>query len=153
MQKLVTPSWFVALLICGFGGMAWADTIHLKNGDVIYADDTKDTGSRIEYHKGDDAYSIPKSRVESIEQGGAPVASSAASAAADLQIPAPSSADTAAEGELLNQVVSGGQVNRDALRAIEMRGNANHTAIAYYIAGKQEFQAGDYTSARRDFET
>src|SRR5579885_1791021 len=156
MHRLVTPSCRLLLLVGALSSSAVADTIHLKNGDVIYADDAKDTGTKIEYQKGDDTYSIPKTRVESIEKSGAPVSSSSSaySAAADLQMPAPETpASTAAEGELLNQIVTGGQVNRDALRAIELRGNANQTAIAYYIAGKQEFQAGDFTSARRDFET
>ncbi len=36
---------------------------------------------------------------------------------------------------------------------IDAAGNRAATAIAYYVAGKQEFQAGDYSSARRDFET
>src|SRR6185312_5003013 len=153
MHRLVTPLCCLVLFVGGLFLSAGADTIRLKNGDVIYADEAKDTGTKIEYQKGDDTYSIPKSRVDSIDKGGAAVSSPSATVAADLQMPVSGSSNTAAEGELLTQVVTGGQVNRDALRAIEMRGNANHTAIAYYIAGKQEFQSGDYTSARRDFET
>jgi tetratricopeptide (TPR) repeat protein len=151
MMRIVTPSGCVFLLAAGLCAPALADVIHLKNGEVIYADEAKDTGTKIEYQKGDDTYTIPKSRVESIEKSDAPV-TVPSSSAADLPIPAPSSTNTVAEGELLNEIVRNGQVNRQALREIERRGNAAQTAVAYYVAGKQEFQSGDYNSSRRDFE-
>src|SRR5579884_652602 len=151
MMRIVTPFGCVLLLVAGLCAPVLADTIHLKNGDVIYADEVKDTGTSIRYQKGDDTYTIPKSRVESIEKSDAAVSAPSASAA-DLPIPAPSSANTVAEGELLNEIVRNGHVNREALREIERRGNAAQTAIAYYVAGKQEFQSGDYSSSRRDFE-
>lgn len=150
-MRIVTPCLSLVLLAAALWTPASADVIHLKNGDVIYADDSKDTGTRIEYHKGDDTYSIPKSHVESIEKGDTPIAAHPSSTA-DLPIPTPSTESTVAEGELLNQIISNGQVNREALREIERRGNPAQTAVAYYIAGKQEFQSGDYDSSRRDFE-
>ncbi|HKW17462.1 MAG TPA: tetratricopeptide repeat protein [Terriglobales bacterium] len=150
-MRIVTPSCCVLLLVAGLGTPALADVIHLKNGDVIYADEAKDIGTKIQYQKGDDVYSIPKSRVESIEKSDAPVVGPATNLA-DLPIAPPSSASTAGEQELLNQIAGNGHVNREALREIERRGNAPQTAIAYYIAGKQEFQSGDYNSSKRDFE-
>lgn len=150
-MRIVTPFACLLLLAAGRCAPALADVIHLKNGDVIYADDAKYTGTAIQYQKGDDTYSIPKSRVESIEKSDAPIAAPSASAA-DLPVPAPSSTNTVAEGQLLNEIVRNGQVNREALREVERRGNAMQTAVAYYVAGKQEFQSGDYNSSRRDFE-
>lgn len=150
MQRLLKPSCYLFLLTCGFTVSSWADVIHLKNGDVIYADETKETGTKIEYHKGDDVYTIPKTRVESVEKSDAPAPSAGS---ASLPIPTYNPATpSAGEDELLAQVVRNGQVNRDALREIELHGNAAQTAVAFYVAGKQEFESGDYSSARRDFE-
>src|SRR5581483_10108960 len=151
MMRIVTPSGFVLLLVAGLCAPALGDVIHLKSGDVIYAAEAKDTGTAIQYQKGDDTYSIPRSRVESIEKSDAPIATPSASAA-DIQIPAPSQPNSVGEQELLDQIVQNGKVNREALREVERRGNATQTAAAYYVAGKQEFQSGDYNSSRRDFE-
>jgi tetratricopeptide (TPR) repeat protein len=128
-----------------------ADIIHLKNGDVIYADDTKENGAHIEYQKGDDSYTIPKALVESIEKVAAPEQLPGVSAAA---VPSYTpDAPVAGEAQLLDHVIQNGAVNREALRAIDAQGNRAQTAVAFYVAGKQEFQSGDYSSARRDFET
>jgi tetratricopeptide (TPR) repeat protein len=150
-MRIVTPSYCALLLVAGLAVPVSADVIHLKNGDVIYADEVKDTGAKVVYQKGDDTYSIPKSRVERIEKSDAPVATPSATAA-DLPIPAPSPANTAGEAELLNQVVRNGRVDREALRQLELRGDPARTALGYYVAGKQEFESGDYNSSRRDFE-
>jgi len=56
------------------------------------------------------------------------------------------------EVELFEQIIQQDSVNRDALNQIESRGNARLTAVAFYVAGKQEFQKGKYAEARRDFE-
>jgi tetratricopeptide (TPR) repeat protein len=128
-----------------------ADVIHLKNGDVIYADQVKENGSRIEYQKGDDTYTIPNSVVQSIEKTAAP---QFAATVSSQPLPA-YTPETQATGEehFLDQILHGGKVDRGALIQIDSQGNRDETAIAFYIAGKQEFQAGDYASARRDFET
>ena len=149
MRRVVTPYCFLILLAGGLVGPARADVIHLKNGDLIYADQVKETGNRIEYQKGDDAYSIPKSVVESVKKTVTPVAS-----AADQSIPV-YTPETHAIGEdqLLEQVLRSGKVDRAALNEIDSRGNPTETALAFYVAGKREFQAEDYGTARRDFET
>lgn len=155
MHRIVTPCCFLVLLVGGSLRPASAEVIHLKNGDVIYADEAKESGNHIEYQKGDDTYTIPKSVVRNIEKGGPPQVSPSVSgsAAADMQMPAdiPSTAG-AGEEQAIAQVITNGEVNRNALREVELRGNARATAVAYYLAGKQEFQSGDYNSARRDFE-
>jgi len=149
VRRVVTPYCFLILLAGGLVGPARADVIHLKNGDLIYADQVKETGNRIEYQKGDDAYSIPKSVVESVKKTVTPVAS-----AADQSIPV-YTPETHAIGEdqLLEQVLRSGKVDRAALNEIDSRGNPTETALAFYVAGKREFQAEDYGTARRDFET
>src|SRR5450631_2641608 len=50
----------------------WADTIHLKNGRTIVADQVRENGNHYEYDIGDDSYAIPKSSVDHVEAGGVP---------------------------------------------------------------------------------
>jgi tetratricopeptide (TPR) repeat protein len=125
---------------------ASADVIHLKNGDVIHADQVKEGENRVHYEIGDDAYTIPKSLVQNIEKGTPPQPR-----ASELPAYTPST-HLGGEGQLLDQIVRDGQVNRDALSSIESQGNPAEIAVAYYIAGRQEFQGGKYDEARRDFE-
>jgi tetratricopeptide (TPR) repeat protein len=150
VRTFVTPYRCLVLLLGGLIRPSEADIIHLKNGEAIYADQTKQTASGIEYQKGDDSYTIPSSVVQSVEKIAAPVTSAAVAA---QQLPA-YTPETPARGEehFLDEILHGGKVDRTALIEIDSRGNRDETAIAYYIAGKQEFEAGDYGSGRRDFE-
>lgn len=152
MNRLVT---FAGCLISAavLATPALGDIIHLKNGDVIYADDTKENGAHIQYQKGDDTYTIPKSLVVGVEKAAAPEIPPPVSATASLPAYTPPDAPVAGEAQLLEQIVRSGQVNREALRTIDAQGNRAQTAVAFYIAGKQEFQSGDYNNARRDLET
>jgi len=128
----------------------------LKNGDVIYADQIKEGENRLQYSIGDDTYTIPKALIQSIDvqstdqarprQTGVPP-----TGATELPAYTPST-QAAGQDHLLDRIIREGQVNRDALSAIESRGNAAETAVAFYIAGRQEFQGGKYDQARRDFE-
>jgi tetratricopeptide (TPR) repeat protein len=129
---------------------AVADVIHLKNGDVIYADQAKDNGNNVTYEVGDNSFTIPKSRVQSIDAGVPPA--HAAPNIADLRTLTPDS-HLGGEEQLLDKVVRDNQVDRGALASIESRGNANEIALAYYIAARAEFQSGKYKDSRRDFET
>jgi tetratricopeptide (TPR) repeat protein len=148
VHRLVTPYFCLILLVGGLPVPSLADIIHLKNGEAIYADQTNQTASGIEYQKGDDSYTIPNSVVQSVEKVPAPSASVAVQ-----QLPA-YTPETPARGEehYLDQILHTGKVDRNALLEVDSHGNRDETAIAYYIAGKQEFEAGDYSSARRDFE-
>ena len=56
-----------------------ADVIHLKNGRTIWADQARESGTRVEYDIGDNSYAIPKSAVERIESGGVRVSDSSSS--------------------------------------------------------------------------
>jgi tetratricopeptide (TPR) repeat protein len=150
VRTFVTPvalPWLLALVLAG-GEIrsACAEVVRMKNGDVIYADRVSETPNAVQYEIGDDSYTVPKSRVERIEAGApTPIQQS------ELPTYVPA-APAVGEGELLGQVVQDGGVNREALNLIESRGNASVTAVAFYIAGKQEFQGGKYAESRRDFE-
>jgi len=136
----------MAVLALTFSCAARAEVIRMKNGDAIYADRVVETTNTVQYEIGDNSYIVPKSKVERVEAGApAPVRQS------ELPVYIPE-APANGERELLEQVVREGAVNREALNSIESRGNATVTAVAFYIAGKQEFQSGKYAEAQRDFE-
>jgi tetratricopeptide (TPR) repeat protein len=150
VRTFVTPYYCLCLLVAALIRPSAADIIHLKNGEAIYSDQTKQTASGIEYQKGDDSYTIPNSVVQSVEKTAVPTTSTAV---AVQQLPA-YTPETPARGEenFLDRILHTGKVDRNALLEIDSHGDRDETAIAYYIAGKQEFEAGDYGSARRDFE-
>ena len=151
MRRVVTPYRFLVLLAGWLVAPALADVIHLKNGDVIHADQVKEVGNRIEYQKGDDSYTIPKSVVQGVDKT-AELAVTASMPAGDA-IPAYTPATHAiGEDQLLEQVLHSGKVDREWLREIDSRGNRPKTAIAFYVAAKQEFESEDYGSSQRDFE-
>ena len=130
------------------GLSASADVIRLKNGDAIYADQAKENDNSVVYEIGENTFSIPRSRVLRVENGARPQTSAPAFAMPEI---APDSLP--ASGELLNQIVRGHEIDRGVLSAIESRGNANETAVAYYIAARSEFEMGRIPDSRRDLET
>ena len=121
----------------------------MKNGDVIYADRVEENGGRVRYEVGDNSYTIPKSSVERIIAG-----TRAGSSALPAELP-PFTPETRVGGEehLLDQIVHQHGVDRSVLRDVESRGSEKDTAIAYYVAGKTEFEAAQFASAKQDLET
>jgi tetratricopeptide (TPR) repeat protein len=123
--------------------------IHLKNGDSIEADEVEEGDSTVQYQIGDNSFTIPKSKVLDIEsgppQGRAP---------AMILAPPVTTLEPKAESdrELLEQVLQNGGVDRSVVASIEARQHPDSTAIAYYIAGKSEYESGKFAQARRDFE-
>lgn len=145
----------VIILFLGLGLVlpaTWADTIHLKNGRAIVADQVRENGNHYEYEIGDDTYAILKSSVDHIDAGGMPTHSGSGSAkVGDLPVFAP--ADSLAnEGDLVGKIIREGKVDPDALSSLESKGNAELSATADFIAGKFEFEHGNIAVARRYFE-
>ena len=142
MRIFVTPYYCLALLIAGLHPAAFpADIIHLKNGEAIYADQTKQTAHGIEYQKGDDTYSLPNSVIQSVEKTALPETTGVV-----VVQPLPAytpEASAGGEGHFLDEVIHGGR-SQTAARCIKIdaHGNRDETAIAYYIAGKQEIRSG-----------
>ena len=153
VRVLVTS--FVFLL--GVGALnTRADVIHLKNGRSIWADEVRDKGTRVEYDLGDDTYAIPKASVDHIEAGGvAPVRGSSGSAPKDpAEVPVfVPSAGMTAQPELSDKIIKDDRVDADALAAIEHGGDEKESAAAYFIAGKHEFDRGDFKHASTYFES
>jgi tetratricopeptide (TPR) repeat protein len=129
-----------------------ADTIHLKNGRSIVADQVRENGNHYEYDIGDDSYAIPKSLVDHIDAGGAPARTSSANARpADLPTFTP--ADSLAnEGSVFAQIVKEGKVDPDVLSSLDAKGNAELSATANFIAGKFEFEHGNINQSQEYFE-
>src|SRR5215471_12278436 len=137
----------VFVILCGvlFAMPAWlsssAAVIHLKNGETIYADEAEEGVNTVQYQVGDNSFTIPKSKVLSVEsspqKGGAP----------DLTLAPPVSTlepKAASDRELLEQVLQNGGVDRSVVASIEARQHPDSTAIAYYLAGKSEYESGRY---------
>jgi Peptidase MA superfamily len=140
-------------MMLAFAG-ASADTIHLKNGRTILADHVRENGNRCEYDIGEGTYAIPRSSVERIEAGGFPVVSSAGAKKSSDDVPVFIPADSLAnEGDLPKIIVREGKVDADALAKLEGKGNAELSATADFIAGKFEFQHGNFEQARLYFDS
>src|SRR5260370_474818 len=120
---------------------------------TILADDVRDNANRCESDIGEDTYAIPKSSVERIEVGGAPLVawSSANKNSGDLPVFTPVDSLTN-EGELPKIIVKDGKVDPDAVSKFEGKGNAELGATADFIAGKFEFEHGNLNQARRYFD-
>ncbi len=129
--------------------------IHLKNGRTIWADHVRTNGARLEYDVGDDSFAIPQASVERVETGGVPpqFASSAATKS-DEDIPAVVPQEELNVGaDLPSRLIRDGHVDSDALRSVEDSSQPELTAAAYFIAGKHEFDAGNFPQARTYFDS
>jgi len=130
---------------------ACADVIHLKNGRTIWADQVRETKTRVEYDLGEDTYAIPKSSVDHIEAGGvAPVHAGASANLPDITPPTPSFRHAA---DLVEKVIRDGNVDTDALANIEQTGDPELAATAYFLAGKNESDHGRFPQAERYYES
>ncbi len=134
-------------------GPASAEIIHLKNGRTIWADQVRESGSHLEYDLGDNSYAIPKSAVDHVEAGGIPPQYASAASPVKHEVP-----DLVPPGnvsgipDLTDAVIKDDQVDGDALSTFEQQGNAKNTAAAYFIAGKHEFDRGDFPKSRSYLE-
>jgi len=131
-----------------------AEVIHLKNGRTIWADHVRENGSHIEYDRGDDSYAIPKAAVDHIEAGGVPpeYASSRSSSKETRDLPALDPAGSLkGEDQLADRIVHDGSVDTDALHSLER--DPASAATGYFVAGKHEFEHGDFPKARGYFES
>ncbi len=146
--------WFslaaTCLVVC-----ASAEVIHLKNGRTIWADRVRDDGTHIEYDLGEDSYAIPKAVVDHIEAGGTPPPVTSANVSSNQTQEAVEFAPAGrmkGEADLSEKIVHDGQVDFDALQMQE-RSSPAAAATAYFIAGKFEFDRGDFPKARGYFQT
>jgi tetratricopeptide (TPR) repeat protein len=112
----------------------------------------------LEYDVGDDSYAIPMSSVDHVEAGGVPPqfasSSGASSGGGKADVPEFSpSENVKVDATLIGKIVHDGQVDTNALSALEQQGNSKATALGYYIAGKFEYSRGNFPQARSLFES
>jgi len=132
---------------------AEADTIHLKNGRKILADQVRENGNHYQYEIGDDSYAIPKSLVDHVDAVGPPASVTTAGIPKVADLPTFAPADSLAnEGDLVGKIIKEGKVDPNALSTLDGKGNAELSATASFIAGKFEFEHGNINEARRYFE-
>ncbi len=128
---------------------ASADTIHLKNGRTIHADQTREVDGKIEYEIGDNTFAIPKSSVERIETGGMAAPRTVSPAAAAAELPALEPTGTVKHAEQVKlSIIKDGHVDLDALAAADQQPDTEFTAAAYFVAGKFEQSHGNPDKAR-----
>ena len=150
--------------------VAWADTIHLKNGTAIICDKASDKGDQVEYWIGTTAYRLPKSVVANVEHGGAgsfgisigagapavaAPASSGNASVIDLSgtvsgaavhkkvIPTPPPKPRIGQIDLAalkNEILNSDGVDEGTLYGIEAQGNSNKSAAAYFLAALYEYE-------------
>lgn len=149
----------ILVLLTALGQLS-ADTIYLKNGRTIVADEAHEAGDRVSYEIGDNSYAIPKSLVDRIEAGPrpappppsslrlpAPAGSPGQSAAPPADVPAFTPEDKQlSKDPLYPKVVRGGKVDAMGLAALESEGNGV-AAAGYFLAGRYEYQNGDREQA------
>ena len=155
MRRPVISLFLTSLLWGEVVACASAEVIRLKNGRTIWADQVRDTGTRIEYDLGDNTYAIPKSSVDRIDAGGAPPGDAAAGVGSKElhNLPEFAPADNLSnDPALIGKIIQDGKVNFDALSALEQAGNPAATGAGYFIAGKHEFEHGNLSKARSYFE-
>lgn len=132
-----------------------ADVIHLKNGRVIWADHVRENGTHVEYEIGEDSYAIPANSVERVESGGVPpqfASSASGNSSQDVSSVVPHE-ELRAGADLPSKLIRDGHVDTDALRSVEDSSKPEITAAAYFIAGKHEFDAGNFPQARTYFDS
>jgi tetratricopeptide (TPR) repeat protein len=134
---------------------ASADVIHLKNGRTIWADQVRETKDHVEYDLGEDTYAIPKSSVERIEAGGVGPVHGGSGAAANVNVPeiTPPAPSFHHEADVAGKVIHDGKVDADALSGIAVSGDPEVAATAYFLAGKQESDHGNFPRAKGYYES
>ncbi|MGH9530303.1 MAG: tetratricopeptide repeat protein, partial [Terriglobales bacterium] len=139
-------------LLAVLSSEAPAEIIHLKNGRTISADQVHQNGAHLEYEIGDESYAILNSSVDHIEAGVAPEYAATSHNAAVADIPAfTPSEGIGNDADLAYKIIRHGTVDSDALAQLD-EGDPVIAAAGYYVAGKNEFEHGNFNKARADFE-
>jgi tetratricopeptide (TPR) repeat protein len=141
--------------------VARADTIVLKNGRRIVANNVREEGDKVTYETSAGELSLPKSIVDHIEKGGAvPMADSpAAAAAANLAITPPALETTSGSTEIERAAVHDGAIDRDYIAKLEVEARAGDqramasAALAHHAAAQFELSRGDMEHALADERT
>ena len=140
--------------------LAHADTIVLKNGRRIVANNVREEGDKVKYETSAGELSLPKSIVDHIEKGGSvPMGDSPAAAAANLAITPPAMGAISGGTEIESGAVHDGAIDREYIAKLEaaahtgdQRANAS-AALAHHAAAQFELSRGDMERALADERT
>jgi tetratricopeptide (TPR) repeat protein len=151
---------FLAVVLCLAAASAHADTIVLKNGRRIVANNVREEGDKIKFETSAGELSLPKSIVDHIEKGGAvPMGDSPAAAAANLAITPPAMETMSGGTEIESGAVHDGSIDRGYIAKLEatarggdQRANAS-AALAHHAAAQFELSRGDMEHALADERT
>jgi tetratricopeptide (TPR) repeat protein len=139
-------------LVIGGGVCASAEEIYLKNGRTIWADHVVREGTRVTYEVGDNSYAISATLVDHVDARS--TAPPPVSSEAKRDVPAFAPVDNFRSSyDVTDKIIHGDRVDKEALAQIEKQGQAEKTATAYYVAGKYEFEHGNFSDARTHFES
>src|SRR5580692_6300974 len=151
---------FAAAALFFAAAAAHADTIVLKNGRRIVANNVREEGDKVKYETSAGELSLPKSIVDHIEKGGGVLmGDSPAAAAANLAITPPAMEATSGGTEIESGAVHDGAIDREyigklegAARAGGQRANLS-AALAHHAAAQFELSRGDMEHALADERT
>ncbi len=162
-QRLVWTVLAAILSATAAAGEARADTIVLKNGRRIAAQNVIENGDKVQYETASGTLMLPRSIVDHIERGGAALVEGSASRA-ELNMKPPET--TAAEpllssngGEIRLRVVRNGEVDRSYVADLETQAHSGvavatqNAALVHHLASQFELQHGDMDLALADART
>jgi tetratricopeptide (TPR) repeat protein len=142
----------VLLAVALLAAPARADKIVLKNGKKILAFNVVEDGDKIRYETSAGQMALPKSIVDHIEKGGLmPVMDSPAAAAASLDIAPPEMEAAADAGEIDQQAVHDGSVDRAYIAKTEDAARGGDKA-AGQIAARAHHAASQFELGKGDLE-
>jgi tetratricopeptide (TPR) repeat protein len=151
---------FAAAALFFAAAAAHADTIVLKNGRRIVANNVREEGDKVKYETSAGELSLPKSIVDHIEKGGGvPMGDSPAAAAANLAITPPAMGATSGGAEIESGAVHDGAIDREYIAKLEgaARGGGQRAngsaALAHHTAAQFELSRGDMEHALADERT
>src|SRR5580692_10095386 len=151
---------FAAAALFFAAAAAHADTIVLKNGRRIVANNVREEGDKVKYETSAGELSLPKSIVDHIEKGGGvPMGDSPAAAAANLAITPPAMGATSGGAEIESGAVHDGAIDREYIAKLEAAAHAGNqranagTALAHHAAAQFELSRGDMERALADERT
>ena len=107
---------------------AHADTIVLKNGRRIVANNVREEGDKVKYETSAGELSLPKSIVDHIEKGGGPMGDSSGAAAANLAITPPAMGTMSGGTEIERGAVHDGAIDREYIAKLEVSGASRRPA-------------------------
>ncbi len=142
----------VVCLLAVLSTTAPAEIIHLKNGRTISVDRVRQKGAHLEYEIGEESFAILNSSVDHIEAGIVPqyAATSPTEAVPNIAAFTPSEG-VGNDADLADKIIRHGVVDSEALAQLD-EGDPSIAAAGYYMAGKNEFERGNFSKARSDFE-